>query len=44
MEEIFAPASKVDLGGDPQSVSKLQEKFNAVKPEFLVRKDFLLSH
>ncbi|XP_048050442.1 coiled-coil domain-containing protein 141 isoform X2 [Megalobrama amblycephala] len=35
MEEIFAPASKVDLGGDPQSVSKLQEKFNAVKPEFL---------
>ncbi|XP_050974245.1 LOW QUALITY PROTEIN: coiled-coil domain-containing protein 141 [Labeo rohita] len=35
MEEIFAPASKVDLGGDSQSVSKLQESFNTVKPEFL---------
>ncbi|XP_067300526.1 coiled-coil domain-containing protein 141 [Pseudorasbora parva] len=35
IEDIFAPASKVDLGGDPQSVSKLQEKFNTVKPEFL---------
>ncbi|XP_056121665.1 coiled-coil domain-containing protein 141 isoform X1 [Rhinichthys klamathensis goyatoka] len=35
LEEIFAPASKVDLGGDPQSVYKLQEKFNSVKPEFL---------
>ncbi|XP_016355623.1 coiled-coil domain-containing protein 141-like [Sinocyclocheilus anshuiensis] len=35
MEEIFAPASKVDLGGDSQSVSKLQDNFNAVKPEFL---------
>ncbi len=44
MEEIFAPASKVDLGGDSQSVSKLQENFNAVKPGFLVRLLFLLSH
>uniref|UniRef100_A0A9J8BSL5 Coiled-coil domain containing 141 n=1 Tax=Cyprinus carpio carpio TaxID=630221 RepID=A0A9J8BSL5_CYPCA len=35
MEEIFAPASKVDLGGDSQSVSKLQDNFNAVKPGFL---------
>ncbi|XP_016375665.1 coiled-coil domain-containing protein 141-like [Sinocyclocheilus rhinocerous] len=35
MEEIFAPASKVDLGGDSQAVSKLQENFNTVKPEFL---------
>uniref|UniRef100_A0A9J8ASZ3 Coiled-coil domain containing 141 n=1 Tax=Cyprinus carpio carpio TaxID=630221 RepID=A0A9J8ASZ3_CYPCA len=35
MEEIFAPASKVDLGGDSQAVSKLQENFSTVKPEFL---------
>ncbi|XP_052004102.1 LOW QUALITY PROTEIN: coiled-coil domain-containing protein 141-like [Xyrauchen texanus] len=35
MDEIFAPASKVDLGGDPQSVSKLQENFNSGKPQFL---------
>ncbi|XP_051565066.1 coiled-coil domain-containing protein 141 isoform X2 [Myxocyprinus asiaticus] len=35
MEEIFAPASKVDLGGDPQSVSKLQENFYSAKPQFL---------
>ncbi|XP_073769243.1 coiled-coil domain-containing protein 141 isoform X2 [Danio rerio] len=35
MEDIFAPASKIDLGGDPQSVFKLQEKFTSVKPEFL---------
>lgn len=36
MEEIFAPASKVDLGGDAQTVSKLHENFNTAKPEFLV--------
>lgn len=36
MEEIFAPASKVDLGGDAQIVSKLQESFNIAKPEFQV--------
>ncbi|KAI7808690.1 coiled-coil domain-containing protein 141 [Triplophysa rosa] len=35
MEEIFAPASKVDLGGDAQTVSKIQESFNTAKPEFL---------
>ncbi|XP_043104600.1 coiled-coil domain-containing protein 141 isoform X2 [Puntigrus tetrazona] len=35
MEEIFAPASKVDLGGDSQFVSELQENLSAVKPEFL---------
>uniref|UniRef100_A0A8C1MUU0 Coiled-coil domain containing 141 n=1 Tax=Cyprinus carpio TaxID=7962 RepID=A0A8C1MUU0_CYPCA len=35
MEEIFAPASEVDLGGDSQAVSKLQENFSTVKPEFL---------
>uniref|UniRef100_A0A8C2EX46 Coiled-coil domain containing 141 n=1 Tax=Cyprinus carpio TaxID=7962 RepID=A0A8C2EX46_CYPCA len=35
MEEIFAPASEVDLGGDSQAVSKLQQNFSTVKPEFL---------
>nr|XP_055071320.1 coiled-coil domain-containing protein 141 isoform X1 [Misgurnus anguillicaudatus] len=35
MDEIFAPASKVDLGGDAHTVSKLQENFNSAKPQFL---------
>lgn len=36
LEGILAPASKHDLGSDLQSVSKLQERFNSTKPQFLV--------
>ncbi|XP_053090051.1 coiled-coil domain-containing protein 141 isoform X4 [Pangasianodon hypophthalmus] len=35
LEGILAPASKVDLGNDLQSVSKLQESFSSTKPQFL---------
>ncbi|KAK3568639.1 hypothetical protein QTP86_011431 [Hemibagrus guttatus] len=35
LEGTLAPASKHDLGSDLQSVSKLQERFNSTKPQFL---------
>ncbi|XP_060784928.1 coiled-coil domain-containing protein 141 isoform X3 [Neoarius graeffei] len=35
LEGILTPASKLDLGSDLQSVSKLQESFNSTKPQFL---------
>lgn len=36
LEGILAPASKLDLGSDLQSVSKLQESFSSTKPQFMV--------
>ncbi|XP_017325747.1 coiled-coil domain-containing protein 141 isoform X3 [Ictalurus punctatus] len=35
LEGILAPASKLDLGSDLQSVSKLQESFSSTKPQFM---------
>ncbi|XP_012689485.2 coiled-coil domain-containing protein 141 isoform X2 [Clupea harengus] len=35
VEEVLAPASRVDLGSDLSSVAKLQENFNSAKPQFL---------
>ncbi|KAG7330838.1 hypothetical protein KOW79_004807 [Hemibagrus wyckioides] len=35
LEGVLAPASKQHLGSDLQSVSKLQERFNSTKPQFL---------
>ncbi|XP_070979938.1 coiled-coil domain-containing protein 141-like isoform X2 [Oncorhynchus clarkii lewisi] len=35
VEEVLVPTSKVDLGSDLQTVSKLLENFNLAKPHFL---------
>ncbi|KAL0963717.1 hypothetical protein UPYG_G00309930 [Umbra pygmaea] len=35
VEEVLVPTSKVDLGSDLQTVSKLLENFNLAKPQFL---------
>ncbi|XP_072541513.1 coiled-coil domain-containing protein 141 [Salminus brasiliensis] len=35
LEGLLTPAFKVDLGGDLQTVSKLQESFSSTKPQFL---------
>ncbi|CAB1347174.1 unnamed protein product [Coregonus sp. 'balchen'] len=35
VEEVLVPTSKVDLGRDLQTVSKLLENFNLAKPQFL---------
>nr|XP_015214533.1 PREDICTED: coiled-coil domain-containing protein 141 isoform X1 [Lepisosteus oculatus] len=35
VEDVLAPASKVDLGSDLQAIMKLQENFNLAKPQFL---------
>ncbi|KAF4086617.1 hypothetical protein AMELA_G00085580 [Ameiurus melas] len=35
LEGILAPASKLDLGSDLRSVSKLQESFSSTKPQFM---------
>ncbi|KAI5106818.1 coiled-coil domain-containing protein 141 [Silurus meridionalis] len=52
LEGTLAPASRLDLGSDLQSVSKLHETFNSIKPqllqlnaevEFLVKTSELLS-
>lgn len=37
MEDVLAPGSKMDLGSDLTTVTKLQEDFNLAKPQFLVR-------
>lgn len=42
VEEVLAPASRVDLGSDLSSVAKLQENFNSAKPQFLV--GYYISH
>lgn len=36
LEGILSPASKLYLGSDLQSMSKLQESFSSTKPLFLV--------
>uniref|UniRef100_A0A6Q2XU33 Ig-like domain-containing protein n=1 Tax=Esox lucius TaxID=8010 RepID=A0A6Q2XU33_ESOLU len=35
VEEVLVPTSKVDLGSDLRTLSKLLENFNQAKPEFL---------
>ncbi|KAI1898253.1 hypothetical protein AGOR_G00070430 [Albula goreensis] len=35
LEDVLTPASKVDLGSDLLAVSKLQENFNLIKPQFV---------
>ncbi|XP_010878421.2 coiled-coil domain-containing protein 141 isoform X2 [Esox lucius] len=36
VEEVLVPTSKVDLGSDLRTLSKLLENFNQAKPEFLL--------
>ncbi|CAB1328715.1 unnamed protein product [Coregonus sp. 'balchen'] len=38
VEEILVPTSKIDLGSDLQTVSKLLENFSLAKPQFLLDK------
>ncbi|XP_048875909.1 coiled-coil domain-containing protein 141 isoform X2 [Brienomyrus brachyistius] len=36
LEDVLAPGSKMDLGSDLTTVTKLQENFNLAKPQFML--------